>query len=257
MSLHVETFGAGPDLVMLHGWAMHSGIWSGVRERLAQHFRLHLVDFPGHGFSPVCEPGTLEYLVELVADILPATCIVCGWSLGGQVAIELALRETVRVRKLALISTTPCFVKRKDWQCGMEAATLQLFMQNLKRDYATTLSRFLTLQMDGSSDTTAMLAQLRESFFQRDQPDEVALQTGLQILLTTDLRAKLGNVNQLSLLLHGENDVITDPGAARWMNQQLSNSELIMLPHCGHAPFLSYPDQFVASLVQLFHKSIN
>ena len=111
--------------------------------------------------------------------------------------------------------------------------------------------------MDGSSDTTAMLAQLRESFFQRDQPDEVALQTGLQILLTTDLRAKLGNVNQLSLLLHGENDVITDPGAARWMNQQLSNSELIMLPHCGHAPFLSYPDQFVASLVQLFHKSIN
>ena len=118
MSLHVETFGAGPDLVMLHGWAMHSGIWSGVRERLAQHFRLHLVDFPGHGFSPVCEPGTLEHLVELVADILPATCIVCGWSLGGQVAIELALRETVRVRKLALISTTPCFVKRKDWQCG-------------------------------------------------------------------------------------------------------------------------------------------
>ena len=103
----------------------------------------------------------------------------------------------------------------------MEAATLQLFMQNLKRDYATTLSRFLTLQTDGSSDTTAMLAQLRESFFQRHQPDEAALQAGLQILLTTDLREKLRNVNQWSLVLHGENDVITDLGAARWMNQQL------------------------------------
>ena len=257
MRLHVETFGAGPDLVMLHGWAMHSGIWSGVRERLAQHFCLHLVDFPGHGFSPICEPGTLEYLVELVADILPATCIVCGWSLGGQVAIELALHETVRVRKLALISTTPCFVKRKDWQYGMEAATLQLFMQNLKRDYETTLSRFLTLQMDGSASTPAMLAQLRKSFFQRDQPDETALQTGLQILLTTDLREKLRNVNQPSLLLHGENDVISDAGAARWMNQQLPNSELLVLSPCGHAPFLSYPDRFVASLIQLSHKSIN
>ena len=51
MSLHVEYEGAGPDLVLLHGWAMHSGIWRDVRERLARHFRLHLVDLPGHGRS--------------------------------------------------------------------------------------------------------------------------------------------------------------------------------------------------------------
>lgn len=256
MNLHVETCGAGPDLVLLHGWAMHSGIWSGVREQLAQHFHLHLVDLPGHGFSPACEPGTLAHVVELVADILPPACIVCGWSLGGQIAIELALLEPARVRKLALISTTPCFIKRKDWLYGMEVATLQLFMQNLTRDYPTTLSRFLTLQTNGSGDTTAVLAQLRESFFQRRQPDEAALQMGLGILLTTDLREKLRNVNQSSLVLHGENDIITDPGAARWMNQQLPSSELIMLSHCGHALFLSHPDEFVASIVQLLHKSI-
>jgi pimeloyl-[acyl-carrier protein] methyl ester esterase len=256
MNLHVETCGAGPDLVLLHGWAMHSGIWNGVREQLAQHFRLHLVDLPGHGLSPACKPGTLEHVVELVADILPSDCLVCGWSLGGQIAIELALLEPARVRKLALISTTPCFIKRKDWQYGMELATLQLFMQSLKLDYATTLSRFLTLQTNGSSDTTAVLAQLRESFFQRHQPDEAALQTGLQILLTTDLREKLKNVNQLSLVLHGENDVITHPGAARWMHQQLPNSELIMLPHCGHTIFLSHPDQFVANIVHLLHRSV-
>src|SRR6187455_2930899 len=112
MSLHVEITGTGPDLVLLHGWAMHGGIWSDVRARLAKRFRLHLVDLPGHGFSPACEPSTLERVVEMVADILPASCIVCGWSLGGQVAIELALREPLRVKKIALISTTPCFVKR-------------------------------------------------------------------------------------------------------------------------------------------------
>ena len=251
MSLYVEVTGTGPDLVLLHGWAMHGGIWNDVRTRLAKHFRLHLVDLPGHGFSPACEPGTLERVVEMVADILPASCIVCGWSLGGQVAIELALREPQRVKKLALISTTPCFVKREDWQWGMEAATLQLFMRNLKRDYATTLSRFLTLQVSGSGDATAVLAQLRESFSPRDQPDEAGLQTGLQILLTSDLREKLRDVTQPAILLHGENDVITGPGAARWMNQQLQNSRLVMLPRCGHAPFLSYPDQFVASMVQI------
>ena len=56
MSLHVESFGAdcGPELVLLHGWAMHSGVWRGVRDGLAEHFHLHLVDLPGHGFSPAC-----------------------------------------------------------------------------------------------------------------------------------------------------------------------------------------------------------
>ena len=251
MSLHVEVTGTGPDLSLLHGWAMHSGIWSDVRAQLAQHFRLHLVDLPGHGFSPACEPGTLERVVEMVADTLPPACIVGGWSLGGQIAIELALLEPVRVKKLALISTTPCFVKQQDWQWGMETATLQLFMQNLKRDYAATLNRFLTLQVNGSGDSMAVLAQLRAIVLQRNQPDEATLQTGLNILLMSDLRKKLKNVAQPTILIHGENDVINHPDAAKWMNQQLKNSELVMLPQCGHAPFLSYPDQFVASMIRL------
>ncbi len=77
-----------------------------------------------------------------------------------------------------------------------------------------------------------------------------------RILLTTDLCGKLRKVNQSSLVLHGENGIITDRGAARWMSQQLPNSELITLFHCGHALFLSHPDEFVASIVQLLHKSI-
>lgn len=106
MSLHVESIGVGPDLVMLHGWAMHSGVWRDVRDDLAQHFRLHLVDLPGHGFSSGFGPGfiparvsglqggALKHIVDMIAGVLPANCIVCGWSLGGQIAIELALRET-------------------------------------------------------------------------------------------------------------------------------------------------------------------
>lgn len=255
MSLHIETSGVGPDLVMLHGWAMHSGIWSDVRDRLARHFRLHLVDLPGHGFSSAYRSDTLEHMVEMVADTLPASCIVCGWSLGGQVAIELALREPARIQKLALISTTPCFVTRIDWQWGTDAATLQLFMENLKRDYKATMNRFLTLAVSGgASDTTSMLAQLRKNFFQRGTPDADALQAGLQILLTSDLRERLRNIRQQVVLQHGENDVITDPGVARWMDQRLQKSKLIMFPRCGHAPFLSYPDQFVAGIIRLLHQ---
>ena len=251
MSLHVKTLGAGPDLVLLHGWAMHSDIWDGVRDQLARYFRLHLVDLPGHGGSASCETATLQCMVEKVAEVLPDDCTVCGWSLGGQVSVELALQLPQRVKKLMLVSTTPCFIKRKDWQWGMEEEMLQLFMKNLNRDYVTTLDRFLSLQVKGSIDTTAVLEKLRASFSHDRKLNETSLQAGLQILLTTDLRNKIEKISQPVVLMHGENDIITHPSAARWMHQKLPSSELLMLSNCGHAPFLSHPDQFITKLIQM------
>lgn len=246
--LHVESMGDGPDLVLLHGWAMHSGIWSGVQEQLSQQFRLHLIDLPGHGLSPASEPGTLNHLVEIITKILPEHCMVGGWSLGGQIAMELALREPKRVKQLILISTTPCFAKRDDWKWGMEHKLLQLFLENLKLNYATTINRFLTLQMSGDRDASKILLQLRKHFFQRAEPDPDALLKGLRILQESDLRDRMGAIKQPVLLLHGENDVITHPAAADWMHQQLSQSQRVLFSHCGHAPFLSYPEQFVTCL---------
>ena len=51
MSLHIDTQGQGPDLILLHGWAMHSGIFAPLLAKLTAHFRVHCVDLPGHGQS--------------------------------------------------------------------------------------------------------------------------------------------------------------------------------------------------------------
>jgi pimeloyl-[acyl-carrier protein] methyl ester esterase len=229
---------------------MHSDIWDGVRDQLAGHFRLHLVDLPGHGGSASCETATLQCMVEKVAEVLPDNCTICGWSLGGQVSIELALQLPLRVKKLILVSTTPCFINHRDWQWGMDEEMLQLFIKNLKRDYVTTLDRFLSLQVKGSIDTTVVLAKLKASFSHDRELNETSLQAGLQILLTTDLRNKIEEISQPVVLIHGENDIITHPSAARWMHQKLPSSELLMLSNCGHAPFLSHPDQFITKLIQ-------
>jgi pimeloyl-[acyl-carrier protein] methyl ester esterase len=247
-ALHIETCGQGPDLVLLHGWAMHNGIWRSVRDALAQHFRLHLVDLPGHGLSPVCEPGTLDHLTEIVATILPERCLLGGWSLGGQIAMQLALQQPQRVEKLVLISTTPCFAWQNDWPSGMDRKLLQMFLENLKLNYTTTINRFLTLQMSGDRDASKILSQLRKSFFQRAEPDPAALEKGLRILQHSDLRDRFGDIRQPVLIVHGDNDVITHPAAADWMHRQLPQSQYVKFEHCGHAPFLSYPEQFVAHL---------
>ena len=53
MNLHVDSYGSGAPLLLIHGWGMHGGMWGGVAEQLAEHFRVLVVDLPGHGYSAV------------------------------------------------------------------------------------------------------------------------------------------------------------------------------------------------------------
>ena len=51
MTLYIESRGRGPDLVLLHGWGLHGGVFERVAANLEADFCLHLVDLPGHGAS--------------------------------------------------------------------------------------------------------------------------------------------------------------------------------------------------------------
>ncbi|MGH8172439.1 MAG: alpha/beta fold hydrolase, partial [Rhodanobacteraceae bacterium] len=96
--MHIETRGSGPDLVMLHGWAMHGGIFAPFADALAAHFTLHVVDLPGHGFSHD-DTGTLDPVecARRIAEAAPRA-IWLGWSLGGLIALRAALDRPDRVR---------------------------------------------------------------------------------------------------------------------------------------------------------------
>ena len=94
MSLHVEIRGQGPDLVLLHGWALHGGMWGSWLDELATHARLHLVDLPGHGHSPwIPALPSLAELARTVGPIVPPGAALVGWSLGGMIALELARQD--------------------------------------------------------------------------------------------------------------------------------------------------------------------
>ncbi|MGB5339321.1 MAG: alpha/beta fold hydrolase, partial [Gammaproteobacteria bacterium] len=51
MNLYTHTSGAGPDLLLVHGWGLHSGIWDGLAPLLEPHYRVTRMDLPGHGRS--------------------------------------------------------------------------------------------------------------------------------------------------------------------------------------------------------------
>ncbi|MHB1332243.1 MAG: pimeloyl-ACP methyl ester esterase BioH [Sulfuriferula sp.] len=251
--LHIEVHGQGGPLVLLHGWGMHGGVWAGVADELARHYQLHVVDLPGYGGSAAITPYTLETLVTRLSEALPPRFNVCGWSLGGQVALRLAQSCPAQVDKLITVGTNPCFVTRTDWLHGIQREVLQLFAESLVADYEGTLKRFLALQARGDESARAVLTRLRDLLFVRGRPDQYVLEAGLDILLNSDLRAAAPGIAQQALVIHGTHDALAPVAAGEWLAQHLPNGHLCRIASASHAPFLSHSAEFVTALTDFLH----
>ena len=244
----IEVCGSGPDLVMIHGWGMHKGVWGGFAERLSRHFRLHLVDLPGHGEA---SRGNSQFeclgLAKHIASQTPPAAWM-GWSLGGQIALKAALAVPDAVKKLILLSTNPSFVKTENWECAQDSEVFAGFSESLGTDATRTLQKFERLQVAGSVNSRSTLRQLQS--YQAELPSIEALQVGLDILLTEDQISSLCKVNVPCLLAGGSEDRIVPIEALREMAKLLPHAELHELEGAGHMPFISHEDGLARLIVQ-------
>lgn len=250
MTCHVEIFGQGKPLVLIHGWGQHGGVWQPIVKRLAQDYMLYIIDLPGVGHSRSVEPYELYKLGEEVAEVMPGVCDVLGWSLGGLVAQNIALTQPDRVRRLVLVGSTPCFVERPDWDAGVPTDFFTDFARSIDVDYKKNMLKFLTLQCMKTRNARETIKQLRQSFELKPAPTPAALKSGLQILLDTDLRKQVNKIRKPTLLIHGDKDNLASVQAAHWMMQHLPKGFLRVISGAAHAPFLSHRDLFVEALAQ-------
>jgi pimeloyl-[acyl-carrier protein] methyl ester esterase len=254
MSLHIESVGSGAPLLLIHGWGMHGGVWEEVAQKLAADFRVHSVDLPGYGYSKAGEIATLDEIVDELSASFDEPLAVCGWSLGGQIALHWAVREPDKVRRLILVASTPCFTGRADWSCGMESEVLAQFAGDLEQNHAATLRRFISLQLRGSENERELLARLRERLFSRGEPDMAALRAGLDILREADLRGKLQHIRQPVMIISGERDKLTPPAASDYMARAMPSARSMEVEGAAHAPFLSHPEIFVEQIKSFLHE---
>jgi pimeloyl-[acyl-carrier protein] methyl ester esterase len=254
MSLHVETSGSGAPLVLLHGWGMHGGVWEDVAQKLATDFTVLNVDLPGYGYSKDVKSFTLDAVVDELNENFAEPVNVCGWSLGGQIALHWAARAPQKVRRLILTTSTPCFTEREDWLFGMESAVLEKFAAELEQNHAATLRRFIALQLRGSERERELLALMRERLFSRGEPELAALRAGLDILRDADLRDELQNIAQPTLVIAGERDKLTPPEASYYLAQAMPCARVVEVEGAAHAPFLSHPEIFIDQVKSFLHE---
>jgi pimeloyl-[acyl-carrier protein] methyl ester esterase len=229
-------------LTLLHGFALHSGVWGDWLTGLAPLIEPRAIDLPGHG-SKSWDPRIrdLAGLARAVSLEIPPGSLLLGWSLGGMIALELARQGELDIGGLVLMATTPRFVADADWPHGIEPHVLEAFARGVRDDYERTVQDFLALQVLGAADPRSTLRALRSGVRSRPAPDPRALEVGLDILRSADLRAALGSIGLKTLVITGERDRLVHPGAGAVLAAALPRARLRRIAGSGHAPFLSHP----------------
>ncbi len=235
------------SLLLIHGWGFNRRVFDPLLEPLARAgIQASFWELPGHGRQIGVEVApTLGAWAGACHSHLPrAPQVILGWSLGGQVAVELALRYPKQVQGLILVSTTPRFVAGADWEDGHDIQVFERFAGELEVQYEKTLSDFLWLQLRNPETAHRVVPKLRDALARGGAPTLAGLRAGLEILKTSDQREALrGGLPQPTALLAGKQDRLVLPGAIKWLAGALG-IEAVWLTRGGHVPFLTDPDWF-------------
>ncbi|CBJ79296.1 putative enzyme in pimeloyl-CoA (biotin precursor) synthesis with alpha/beta-hydrolase domain [Xenorhabdus bovienii str. Jollieti] len=245
-----QIMGEAPrDLVMLHGWGLNSEVWRSVETRLSSHFRLHLVDLPGHGRSQPYPAMTLAEMADTVWQQAPENALWLGWSLGGLVASRIALDHPAEVAGLITVASSPKFSAEGDWP-GIKPTVLRAFEHQLSEDFQKTVERFLSLQTLGTDSARQDARLLKSVILNQPMPTVEVLNAGLETLRTDDLRAELAQLQLPFLRLYGYLDGLVPRKIAAQLDNEWPHTHSVIMRNAAHAPFVSHPDEFVDAVME-------
>lgn len=244
--VHYEVVGRGKPVVLLHGWLGSWGCWLGTMEALASRYRAYALDFWGFGESDKRRTSyKISDFVDLVDQFMERLGIsqapVVGHSMGGTVALNLALDHPERVQKVAVVGSPidgrslNIFLKLAGypWIAFLvwnSPALLRLGIKLFAPWIAANWSQWYQLLMHDLSKMTL------ESFL-----------WSIHSLHHTDLSSRIGELQMPTLGVYGRGDKIVDPRQAE-LFRGIPVARVEMMAGSRHFPMLDEPEEFYSVL---------
>jgi pimeloyl-ACP methyl ester carboxylesterase len=257
--LRVIDRGAGPPILLLHGFLMSHLAWDDVADRFAKKHRVVVPDLPGFGDSEKPTPQRFDYGVEAfaecVADLIAALDLgrtqVVGHGMSGAIAIALAATHPEFVDRLVLVDPLVYPLARKSGLFEMPVLGAFFFKQLYGRSLFRSYFRDNVFS-PGFPLPTARIDAFYE-LFNSPSARESAFATMHALLDTRSTVARLGRIKARTFVVWGRHDTLYPSQLGQRLAREIS-AERLEVMETGHAPYMERPDTFVASLDEFFQR---
>ena len=247
-SLHYQIEGSGPALLLLHSFLCSGAMWQAQVGALAEQYRVITVDLRGHGQSTGADqPLTLYDLVDDILALLDAekipVAIWAGLSIGGMIALRAALQAPERVSALVLMDT----------HAGPERP-----LKTLRYRAMVTAARIFGVkplipqvnQLMFGHNTLIQKPELVEEWGPRFAAVPISTITNTVTALCNrdDLRPRLADIRQPTLVIVGEEDRSLPPAYSSEIADGIPQAELRVISRAGHLSALEQPEAVTAAM---------
>jgi pimeloyl-ACP methyl ester carboxylesterase len=228
------TLGDGPPVVLLHPFPAHHEFWLPVAEALATRYRLILPDLRGHGDSGVGEgPATMDKhaadVIAVMNDADVGRAPLLGVSIGGYVLFEFWRRYRGRVAALGLCNTKAP-ADTAEARAGRLQAANDVLERGTEPFFETMIPRLLGKT---TRETRPDLVDGALRMMRKMSPEDVAqVQRGMAE--RPDSVETLKTINVPTLLVTGDEDIMTGVNETELMRQHIAGSQLRVTPKAGH-----------------------
>jgi pimeloyl-ACP methyl ester carboxylesterase len=235
--LYYEVAGSGPALVFLHAFGCDRRLWDAQVEYFSSRYRVVRYDARGYGKSDV--PAGVPYahgedLRALLDHLEISDAVLCGVSMGGQNAIELALRHPARVRALVLVSFS-----LQGFPFSKEIVELFAATARAARTSGVEAARelFLASSVVGAAADAVrpMLADYSGWHWLNDSPVDA---------LKPPMMERLGELTLPTLAMLGATNPADVRAAFDYFVERVPAAKQIVFPGIGHFVNLEAPDEF-------------
>ncbi len=242
--LHVAEAGEGPALVLLHGLSATHANWEHTIPAFADRWRVIAPDLPGHGRSAKPDaPYSIDFYAGVIRSLGRALgvheAVVVGNSLGGQIAIELALSYPTWTRALVLAAPAGSFGPLRVLGPVLGVVTPPAV---LRFSLPRTLERCFYDHAHPALDMRRRI--LAERLAAADFPD---FARAVSRSITGALRGSgqpLERLTQPTLLVWGRDDRTLPLWNSRWFLRAVPHARFVALERCGHLPMLEHASHF-------------
>ncbi|MBT8765999.1 alpha/beta fold hydrolase [Metapseudomonas boanensis] len=247
LRLHYLEAGEGEPVVFIHGSGPGASGHSNFKQNYpvfeSAGYRVIVPDLPGYGASDKPETAyTLDFFVNALSSLLDALdiqrCVLVGNSLGGAIALKMALDQPKRVSRLVLMAPGG-LMEKEQYYLQMEGIQkMGAAFANGELNDAVGMRRLLSLQLFDASLISDETVAERVAVVQQ-QPRCV-----LTTMQVPNMAARLGELNCPILGFWGMNDKFCPSSGAQTMLEACRNIRFVMLSECGHWVMVEHRELF-------------